>query len=95
MGNHSIGRAMVAAVEMAAQRRRPDETALDILDEAAERTEIRGADAEFDDSCDDDGPFRALLIEAFGDGRSFDDDDEGEAFYEHVYEPFRQRYELC
>jgi hypothetical protein len=95
MGNHAVGRAMVAVAEVMADRRKPGETALDILDIAADKTEIRGADAEFDDAPDVDGPFRSLLIEAFGDGDTFEDDDEGERFYDKVYEPFNKRYELC
>lgn len=95
MGNHSIGRAMVAAVEMAAERRREGETALAIFDEAAERVEIRGADAEFDDAPWEDGPFRTLLIEAFCPDFTPDDDEDDDGFYDRVYTPFNERYELC
>ena len=99
MGNHSIGRAMVVAVTMAAQRRQADETALDIFDQAAELTEIRGADAEFDDAPWEDGPFRSLMIEAFGvnyDPESDpESDDDEKGFYEAVYRPFSERYSLC
>ena len=95
MGNHSIGRAFVAAVEMAAARRRDGEPALACLDEAAERVEIRGADAEFDDSPYEEGAFRTLLIEAFGPDYNSDGDEDGDEFYEHVYRPFSERYELC
>lgn len=98
MGNHSIGRAMVAAVEMAAERRREGESALSIFDEAAERVEIRGADAEFDDAPWEDGPFRTLMIEAFCPGYvpvpDEDGDDSGD-FYDRVYTPFNERYSLC
>ena len=95
MGNHSIGRAMVAAVEMAADRRREGETALAIFDEAADRVEIRGADAEFDDAPWEDGPFRTLLIEAFCPDFTPDDDEDDDGFYDRVYTPFNERYELC
>lgn len=95
MGNHSIGRAFVAAVTMAAKRKREDETALAIFDEAAELTEIRGADAEFDDAFNEDGPFRTLAIKAFAPDFKGDDDEDGERFYEAVYRPFRERYGLC
>lgn len=98
MGNHSIGRAFVAAAEIAASRRRENETALDILDEAAIRTEIRGADAEFDDAPYEDGLFRSLLIEAFcPDYEPVEDEDGDDSsdFYDRVYEPFSERYSLC
>lgn len=95
MGNHSIGMAFVAVAEAAAKRRGPDEAALDILDEAAERTDIRGMDAEFDDAPYEDGPFRSLLIEAFGNGDDFAVDEDGERFYENCKAPFSKRYDLC
>lgn len=95
MGNHSIGRAYVAAVSMAYKRRRPDESALSILDEAAEFTDIRGMDAEFDDEPYVDGPFRSLLLEAFGEGYDPETDVDGEGFYETVERAFSERYELC
>lgn len=95
MGNHTVGAAMVALVEAIAARRRPDETGLSILDEAAERTEIRGADAEFDDAPYEDGIFRSILIEAFNPTYDETDDEDGDEFYETVYEPFSKRYELC
>jgi hypothetical protein len=95
MGNHSIGRAMVATVEAAAKRRLPDESALDILDEAAELVEIHGADAEFDDAPWEDGAFRSLLIEAFYPDFTPGEDDDDDGFYDLVYVPFSQRYQLC
>lgn len=95
MGNHAIGRAFVAAVEMGYARRRLDESALDILDEAARLTGIRGADAEFDDAADEDGPFRSALLEAFGADYDPADDKDGEGFYEGIERPFRERYNLC
>lgn len=95
MGNHSIGRALVAAVEMAAARRGENETALSILDEAVERTDIRGMDAEFDEAPYEEGAFRSLLIEAFGGGYDPSQDEDGDDFYESVYRPFSERYELC
>lgn len=96
MGNHAVGRAMVAIATTAAERRKEGESALDILDMAADRSEIRGADAEFDDACHEDGPFRDLLIEAFGNGASFADaEDDEDAFYDQVLKPFDERYGLC
>jgi len=95
MGNHSIGRAFVATAEIAGARRLPGETALDVLDLAAERTEIAGADAEFDDAPYEEGVFRSLLIEAFKPDYSDDEDEDGDLFYEEVYRPFSERYELC
>lgn len=94
MGNHSVGRAMVACATIAAERRKEGETALDILDLAAEQSEIRGMDAEFDDAFMPGEPMYNLVVEAFG-GGAFQDDEDGEAFYEGPYSEFRQRYELC
>lgn len=95
MGNHAIGRMFVATAEIAGSRRLPDETALDILDLAAERTEISGADAEFDDAPYEEGMFRSLLIEAFNPDYSDEHDDDGDLFYETVERPFSERYGLC
>lgn len=95
MGNHAIGRALVAAVEIAGSRRREGETALEIFDEAAERTDIRGADAEFDDSPYQDGLFRSLMIEAFAPDYDDTEDEDGDLFHETVYETFSERYGLC
>ena len=95
MGNHAVGRAFVAVAEAMYERRLPDETALAILDAAAEKTEIHGADAEFDDAFYDDGPFRRLVMEAFADGQTYEDDEDGEGFYEGVERPFSERYRLC
>lgn len=97
MGNHAIGRAMVSIATALVERRREGETALDILDMAADRSEIRGTGAEFDGACYEDDMFRDLLIEAFANGEEFDtdDDDEMDAFYDRVIEPFSKRYGLC
>lgn len=103
MGNHAIGRAFVACAVMADKRRREGETALEILDEAADATEVRGMDAEFDDATMLGEPFCDLIIEAFGDPgdfkASYEDDDESEAayerFYDGPYQAFRKRYQLC
>lgn len=103
MGNHTIGHAFAACAVMANKRRREGETALDILDEAADATEVRGMDAEFDDATMFGEPFCDLIIEAFGDPAefkaSYDDDAESEAaygrFYDGPYEAFRRRYQLC
>lgn len=95
MGNHSIGRAYVAAVTMAAKRRTDNDTALSILDEAADLTGIRGMDAEFDDAPYEEGPFREILIEAFGEDYDPSTDEDGEGFYESIERPFSERFGLC
>lgn len=100
MGNHAVGRAMVAVAEVAAERRKPGESAIDILDEAAERSEIRGMDAEFDDAIMPGEPMFDLIIEAFANGETFnleddDNEDEWDRFYEGPYNAFRERYNLC
>ena len=101
MGNHSIGQAMVAVAVTANERRKPNETALDILDLAAERTDIRGMDAEFDDATNPDEAFGAILKEAFCPDFAFpkvtDEDSEAgwDDWYERAYRPFRARYDLC
>lgn len=94
MGNHAVGRAMVAVAETLADRRREGETALDILDIAADGSGVRGRDAEFDDAGWEDGPFRSLLLEAFGADYDPSTDVDGEGFYEGVWRPFRERYDL-
>jgi hypothetical protein len=93
MGNHQAGHAIVTVALAIAKRRKPDETALDILDEAC--SEYRGCDAEFDDSCHLGEPFADLLKEAFAPDVGFSDDDDGqEDFYDKVVTPFCKRYEL-
>jgi len=94
MGNHTVGAAMVACAEIAADRRKDGETALDILDMAADRSGVRGMDAEFDDAPYDETPFRALLLEAFGKDYDAATDSDGEGFYEGVWRPFSERYDL-
>jgi len=95
MGNHAVGRAMVVVAETIAERRKEGETALDILDIAADRSEVRGMDAEFDDAGFEDGAFRSLLLEAFGKDYDAATDEDGEGFYEGVWRPFSERYDLC
>ncbi len=103
MGNHAVGRAFVACATIAAKRRREGETALEILDEAADASDVRGMDAEFDDATCFGEPFCDLIIEAFGDPddfrSSYEDEDESEEAYIRFqngpYEAFRNRYELC
>lgn len=86
---------MVACAEIAAERRREGETALEILDMAADKSGVRGMDAEFDDAAYDDTPFRALLLEAFGEGYDAENDEWGDDFYDQVWKPFCERYNLC
>jgi hypothetical protein len=95
MGNHAIGAAIVATAEALAARRKPGESALDLLDEVAQRLDVKGADAEFDDAFYKDGPFRSLVLEAFNPAYDRASDIDGEEFYETVQGPFSQRYGLC
>lgn len=102
MGNYAVGSAFVACAEIAAERRRPGETALEILDMAADKSGVRGMDAEFDDATMFGEPFCDLIIEAFGNHADFNppyDDDEFEdayeRFYDGPYSAFRKRYDLC
>lgn len=101
MGNHAVGRAMVACAEIAAERRKDGESALDILDMAADKSDVRGMDAEFDDAFLPGTPMFALVVEAFGEGQAFDEPDEDDCddfwdrFYDGPYAKFSERYELC
>ena len=105
MGNHHVGRAMVATATALAEHSGLEPLA--ILDIACEP--YRGADAEFDDEIEPWCPFGQLLIRAFDPNggyktvtldkpyrrESFVDDATEEAWYEKVYEPFRERYGFC
>lgn len=103
MGNHAVGRAFVAYAAAIAKRRREGETAIEILDEAAEASGVRGMDAEFDDATCFGEPFCDLIIEAFGNPDEFkavyDDEEESEEAYIRFqngpYDAFRNRYGLC
>lgn len=101
MGNHAVGRAMVACAEIAVERRKDGETALDILDMAADKSGVRGMDAEFDDAFLPGQPMFELVVEAFGDGEDFSEPDaDGEdefwdRFYDGPYAKFNERYGLC
>lgn len=95
MGNHAVGKAMVAVAETAAERRKDGETALDILDMAADKSDIQGADAEFDDAIAPGTVMYGLIVEAFGEGASFDGEDDEDRFYDGPYAAFQQRYGLC
>lgn len=102
MGNHTVGRAFVAVATSISARRKDGETALDILDQAADASEVRGMDAEFDDAIMPGEPMWDLIVEAFGEGKPFtidedlDDDEEGwDAFYDGPYAKFNARYGLC
>lgn len=93
---------MAACASIALDRRKEGETALEILDMAAEASGVRGMDAEFDDAFDPGEPMHSLVVEAFGDGRSAyidpeaDDDEDGwDAFYDGPYAQFKKRYDLC
>jgi len=111
MGNHSIGAAMAAVAATMADRRRDGETALEILDAAADASGVRGMDAEFDDAREPGQPLGDLIFEAFAPNgladrerynelneASFDDDAAMEAFdalYDATYGAFSKRYKLC
>ena len=95
MGNHDAGRAMVATATALAEHSELEPLA--ILDIACEP--YRGPDAEFDDEMEPEYPFGQLLIRAFdpdgGHGAALVDDVAEEAWYEKVYEPFKERYGFC
>ena len=105
MGNHQAGRAMVNTAEALSRvRDKSGQSAMEILDAAC--TAYKGYDAEFDDSCSPGEVFRDLIEEAFGPfefskkPEDFKDqqsylDAKDDAWWEQVYEPFRDRYELC
>lgn len=105
MGNHSIGAAYVAIVETALDRRKPGETALEILNMAADKSGICGADAEFDDALDTDQPTGRLIFEAFApngvdDIPAYDLANETgtvdfDTLYDATYGAFRKLYNLC
>lgn len=98
MGNHSAGAAIVALAETMADRRRAGETAISILDAAASKAKASSGfspDIELDDAPYDDTPFRALLVEAYGDGDDFSDDEDGERFYVTCLSPFFEAHGFC
>lgn len=93
MGNHDVGRAMDRTARLLIGRRKEGESALELLDAICEP--YRGSDAEFDDALFYGEPLAELALEAFAPGQSFDDDIDGEGFYEGVIRPFRKRYDFC
>jgi hypothetical protein len=99
MGNHAVGEAMNAAAKgfWAGNGDAPvsKDKALAVLDAAGEG--FRRADAEFDDYCQPDEPLGRLLSIAFGPWTPEQQaaDEDGEEWYEAIYEPFRQRYAFC
>ena len=97
MGNHAAGNAFANIAKALASRRKEGETALEILDEAFERSGIgHGCDAEFEDATMPGDVFYDLINEAFNDGQCYNDpDDAFEAWYDDVYAKFRERYKLC
>ena len=97
MGNHAVGRAFVAVATKISERRKEGETAIQILDEAADASDVRGMDAEFDDAIMPGEPMWDLIVEAFGDGQPFtiNEDDDWDTFYDGPYTKFRERYGLC
>lgn len=98
MGNHAAGSMIVNVATAMFERRRSGETAIQILDAAVEKAKASpgySSDTEYDDAPWKDGPFRSLLIEAFGNGDDFADDDDGERFFDNCYWPFKQRTGQC
>ena len=65
MGNNRLGATFARIAETMVDRRREGETALEILDAAAEAAEIRGMDMDFDDQNRPDQPLGLLMFEAF------------------------------
>lgn len=99
MGNHAAGDAFANMAKALASRRRNGETALEILDEAFEKSGIgHGCDAEFEDATSPGDPFYDLINEAFapvGKVYDFNDDDSYDEWADDVYSKFRERYKLC
>lgn len=98
MGNHTAGAMIVALAVTMAERRRDGETAMQILDTAVKAAQESGSyssDTEYDDAPFEEGPFRSLLIEAFGNGDTFAEDEDGERFFDTCYWPFKQRTGQC
>lgn len=97
MGNHTAGSMVVAVAEAMGERRHEGETAMEILDAAVARAKASpgySGDTEFDDAPYEDGTFRSLLIEAFGEGDDFGSDQDGERFFDKCYWPFKKRHEM-
>ena len=65
MGNNRLGATFAKIAETMVARRREGETAMEILDAAAEAAEIRGMDMDFDGQDGSDEPLGLLLFEAF------------------------------
>ena len=107
MGNHNVGRAMMAAAQgfWAGWGEEPvsKEMALAVLDAAAK--EFIGADAEFDDYLNEETALSRLVAIAFeatpdevADLKgeySCEEDDVGMLWYEGPERRFRDRYKFC
>lgn len=65
MGNFAVGRQMGSLVKVMVERRLEGETAIQILDAAAEMCELNGTDAEFEDDKRTDQPLGRIIFEAF------------------------------
>jgi hypothetical protein len=65
MGNNRLGATFAKMAETIVARRREGETALEILDAAAEAADIRGMDMDFDGQDSTSEPLGRLLFEAF------------------------------
>ena len=109
MGNHDAGVAMGRMAEALVQRRAPDESALSLLDTICEPYRNCDAEWETpthqpsDSYTDPEAPLGRLMVEAFAPQGLVDltrytnfrtDEDVCDAWWDEVYEPFKQRYEF-
>ena len=95
MGNNDAGRAMAMTVEALWERRAETGlTALDVLDVAC--TPWKKTDVDFDDALLPGETFSEVLVEAFAPERPFtpEDDEYEDWWWDEVYKPFKDRYEL-
>lgn len=94
MGYFTEGMMIARMAEVVVKRRKPEDTAMGLLDEMLGDLGLPGAEfADCEDS-DPDHPLGALLKEAFAPDVVFDEDDDGEGFYEQVTRPFKKKYDL-
>ncbi len=95
MGNHDVGRALVAGSKGFWAGRKDGlvtkDEALTVLDAMAE--DFRGADAEFDDNDIPDSPLGRLVAIAFD--ATEEEITDGDAWYEGPWTRFSDRYGFC
>ena len=91
----TLGRAMANTAFALRGRRKPGETARQLLDVICGPYRDHGA-VEFGDHLFPGYALGDLVHEAFGPARDFTDDDEGDgAREEHVFAPFLSHYGFC